>query len=277
MAPVRIAIVASDAETRMAAARAFDGAPRHWSVRIFDEPPDDADVLVVPRGSRQLEGCVTFDPERPADVVRVVEASLAQTRGPIVVEGACGGAGATTLALHLAAASGACVLDRSPHGATARRLAIEEWRTFGNGDDPAEASLPVAPGIRLLLAPERDDAVDAATKVFERVVVDGAPAALVPQAAARVVVFPPSSPAARRVRELIVEPDVPTALVVNRTGPGGSLSRGAVEREIGRRVTLMLPCTPALRDAEDDGRLLTSPCSRWLRGIARLARALESA
>lgn len=54
------------------------------------------------------------------------------------------------------------------------------------------------------------------------------------------------------------------------------MTRSALERILERSVALELPCAAALRDAEDDARLVTTGFSRWLRAIDRLCKALES-
>jgi hypothetical protein len=91
-----------------------------------------------------------------------------------------------------------------------------------------------------------------------------------------VLVTPPTRPGALRARALVRRwPDLRWAVITNKVGPGGETTRAEMQEVIGHRVALELPCAPALRDAEDDGRLLRTRWSRWGRGIARLARALQ--
>jgi hypothetical protein len=71
-------------------------------------------------------------------------------------------------------------------------------------------------------------------------------------------------------------PQLNWLLVSNRCGPGGETTRAELQAIIGRRVALELPCAPSLRDAEDDGRLLTSRLSPWVRRVDRLAGTLAS-
>jgi len=277
MSRLRVAIVTRDPAVRTAAAKAFDRAPAAWSVRLCDRLPEGADVVVAgPDVSREVAG-VAFDPADPEriidDVARAGSTVIAAT-----VTGACGGAGATSIALHLAATLGACLVDLSPDAAAARRLGIDEVRMFAEGDDARSASVPVAPGLRLLSAPGAPDAVAAAVDEFERVIVDCAGAALPDLVRPWILVVPPSLPAARRAHALIAaEGDRSCAIVMNRTGSGGTSTRFALERVLGQPVALWLPPTPSLRDAEDAGRLLTAGWTRWCRGIRRLARALETA
>jgi hypothetical protein len=44
---------------------------------------------------------------------------------------------------------------------------------------------------------------------------------------------------------------------------------------LGCPALVELPCTPALRDAEDEHRLLSRPWTRWARGVEVVARTLE--
>lgn len=66
------------------------------------------------------------------------------------------------------------------------------------------------------------------------------------------------------------------AVVCNRLGPGGEMTRTELERIVEHRIGLELPCTPALRDAEDEGKLLGLRVSRYSRRVVQLARALRS-
>ncbi|HVM34939.1 MAG TPA: hypothetical protein VM784_06305 [Actinomycetota bacterium] len=277
MSRLRVAIVTRDPAVRTAAAKAFDAAPAAWSVRLCDRLPEGADVVVAgPDVSHEVSG-VAFD---PADPGRIVD-DVARARPSVVaasVTGACGGAGATSIALHLAATLGACLVDLSEDAAAARRLGIDEVRMFAEGDDARGASVPVAPGFRLLSAPGAPHAVAAAVEEFDRVVVDCAAAPLPDAVRPWILVVPPSLPAARRARALMdAERDRSCAIVMNRTGSGGTSTRFALEAILGQRAALWLPPTPSLRDAEDAGRLLTAGWTRWWRGIRRVALALEDA
>jgi hypothetical protein len=62
--------------------------------------------------------------------------------------------------------------------------------------------------------------------------------------------------------------------VTNRLGPGSDLTRHRLEQRLGHPISLELPCCAALRDAEDEARLLTSPLTQWIRRIDRLSKAL---
>src|SRR3989337_631755 len=100
----RIAIVSRDDGIRLRAAKAFDGAPASWSVRLFDEPPPDADVVVWGADVRAAGGAdgVIFDPAESSGVVAEVAARLRRGARIYAVVGAAGGVGATSIAFHLA-------------------------------------------------------------------------------------------------------------------------------------------------------------------------------
>ena len=66
------------------------------------------------------------------------------------------------------------------------------------------------------------------------------------------------------------------ATVVNRVGPGSDLTITDLRRVLQYGVTLELPCTAALRDAEDEGRLLTGDWTRWNRRLKKLAFTLAA-
>jgi hypothetical protein len=69
----------------------------------------------------------------------------------------------------------------------------------------------------------------------------------------------------------------PWAVVTNKLGPGGETTRAELQELLGGRpIAIELPCCPALRDAEDDARLLASDRHRWRRAVKRLAAALAS-
>jgi MinD superfamily P-loop ATPase len=90
-----------------------------------------------------------------------------------------------------------------------------------------------------------------------------------------VLVVQPTVVGANRARPVLeAHPEISWAVILNRLGPGGETTRAALERLLRHPVAVELPCAPSLRDAEDDGRLLTSPLSPWRRGVHRLARAL---
>ncbi|MGH2734490.1 MAG: division plane positioning ATPase MipZ [Actinomycetota bacterium] len=283
---LRVALVAEDAGVRGAMARAFQGAPPDWEVTLHDVPPQDADVVVAGPEFESVPG-IRFDCRAPQRALEEVEAAVADRPGrTYVVTAAVGGAGTTTLALHLAASlagtAPTCVLDLDARGGVAARLGLADdhltWREDG--------SVPVAGGFRALPSPEdaRPDefapALERAAAVFERVVVD-APDREALEVAARaaraaVLVLTPTVPSALRSRALLDRhTDCNWAIVSNRTGPGGELLCSELEDRLAHRVALELPCSPALRDAEDDCRLLAHRWTRYLRGVRTLAERLE--
>jgi hypothetical protein len=177
-------------------------------------------------------------------------------------------------------------LDLSWQG-TAVRLGIEDgahktWADAVNGgDELLRAALPVPGGFRALLGPADGTAVLArATESFERVVAD-VPygpwlARALNRASAGVLVVAPSLEGARRTRTVLIEhPTTSWAVVLNRTGHGGQITKGRFANLIGRSVTVELPCTPVLRDSEDEGRLCSRRWTRWARRVETLARTLD--
>jgi hypothetical protein len=297
-----VAVVSRDKDVRLAAARAFDGAPATWSVRLHDQVPDKADAVVFGIDLRDEAGeRLVFEPKSRSNIVERIQTSLSKGPGRVLmVTGAGRGVGVTSVALHLARAStshyGTCFVDGNTNWSASTRLGIDgEHMTWGALKDAEHGSarnapiaLPVAGGFRSMLAPpvfERttfDDALARARSDFERVFVDcSEPDALEaarPVADVAVLVVPPTLPGARRAAEVLArQPDVRWAVVLNRLGPGGEMTRAAVHRILGCRTTLELPCSPALRDAEDESKLLASGWSRYVRGISRLLAALETA
>lgn len=283
--PLRVAIVSRDVEVRAAAASTFTAAPADWSVTLCDDDPGDADVVV--RGiDVASEGSIVFDPSQPGDALREVEATRASGRTYVVV-GAAGGVGATTVALHLAAALGrtSCYVELA--GQSDWLGLPRDARTWlPRDDDLALSALPVAGGFRVLRAPRPcpDPAafpLDAARAAFERLVLDvGArrdAEPVISSSDATILVTTPTRPTALAARSLTEElPDARWVVVVNRLGPGGQIMSAALEQLLGRAAAVELPCCPALRDAEDEARLLRGTWRRWTRCVVRLARALES-
>jgi hypothetical protein len=92
-----------------------------------------------------------------------------------------------------------------------------------------------------------------------------------------VLVTLPTRPAIARAKEILTLEGARWAVVTSRVGAGGCLTRRRLEALLGHRIAIELPCSPALRDAEDDGSILTSPLSPWWWKVKRLWRALETA
>jgi hypothetical protein len=101
---------------------------------------------------------------------------------------------------------------------------------------------------------------------------------ILPLVDAAVLIVSPTIPHVRRAAVLLESTAQQTrwAIVLNRLGPGGETTRIALQRLLGHPITMELPCCPALRDAEDDCRLVTSPLHRWRRAVVRLARAVAA-
>jgi Flp pilus assembly CpaE family ATPase len=241
---------------------------------------------------------IKFDPADPKSVIDEVEAAAASARSAAaltVVTSASGGTGATSVALHLASSAdghGACFLDFDlAYGAAVRLGLRDNHLTWREAADSAEslklAALPVSGGFRALLSPGDGDPpddpaalLDGAVQVFNRVVVDVPTGPLLNVALARcrsaVLIMGPDIVSAHRSRVFLTDhPATRWAVVVNRTGPGGETTVRALQRIVGHPIAIELPCAPALRDAADDGKLLTSRLWRYRRAIARLQGALE--
>lgn len=242
-----------------------------------------------------------FDTNSPASIIDRVRAELARPPGrTYVVTGAGGGAGVTSVALHLAQVAAShrrtCYLDADSRWSMAARLGITgehltwEDQVPGPADEGAPsnstAALPVAGGFRALFSPTTFEprallnVLDTACDDFERVVVDCPTSKslglALERADAGVLVVPHSAPGARRAAAMLNAYDgMRWAVVLNRAGPGGEMTRAAAHRILGCKTALQLPCTPSLRDAEDEGKLLSSAWSRYVRSIERLFVALE--
>jgi hypothetical protein len=280
---VRVAAVSRDEVTRIELARAFDAAPFDWQVTLHTDAPERADVVVF-GPDMPNEGGIVFDLEDPHGLIPRIEQelSVAARNNLFAVTGTGGGVGVTTVALHLAMNA---ARDRStccvggPGLGLRLDLPLELPKWSEETSAIHDVATPVAGGFRVVVAPGAGDtAIEAARGSFESVVLD-APAPdehVLGPAKAVVLVLPPTVPGARAARELVVQhPDVRWALVTNRLGPGGEMTRVALEQILERRLAVELPTCAPLRDAEDDGRLLTSTLYRWPRRIAQLWSTLE--
>lgn len=286
---LEVAAVSRDPAIRSELARAFDAAPLSWNVTLHDTPPQNVDVVVL---GPELQGDgIVFDPEHPERVIEEISART-ETSNLFVVTSTGGGTGLTTVALHLAAAAAVgartCCLETSP-GGMALRLGLSDgvptWAEVTEPETDIEsAAIPVPGGYRVLPAPagagsEVHGITTRASAAFEVVVAEVPPdSPSIDDARASVLVMPPTIPGAARARAVLdARPGTRWAVVTNRLGPGGEATRAALEKILDRKIALELPTCPALRDAEDTGRLLTSPLYRWSRAIRRLWRALEAA
>jgi hypothetical protein len=290
---VHVAIVSLDPVLRLEAARAFDGAPLSWDVTLHKEAPPDAEIIVA-TPEVDCPDAIRFDPDRPEEALDAVAARVQGQGRVVIVASAAGGVGTTTVALHLAALAGrsarAAYLDLDTRRTVADRLGLPpDARTWADVDESIESvencAIPVAPGFRVLLAPPHatssafDEVVAAAARSFDTLIVDAPDLDSLDKAmsaaACGVLVVAPTIPCARRGREILSAHDqMPWAVVVNRTGPGGEVTRGGLQRILGCRIAVELPCCPSLRDREDEGRLLDAPWTRWARRLSRLYGAL---
>jgi hypothetical protein len=291
---VNIAVVSRDPAVREALAERFDGAPPGWDVTLFEERPPGAGIVV--RGPDvAVDADVVFDPANPERLLADIEALTAASSKTFVVTGAGRGTGVTTAAVHLAGCLAGshetCLVDLDSSWAGARdRLGmggrtVLTWADAGdNAESLRRAAIPVAGGFRALLAPLSGDPPDGliarAAISFRHVVVDlpaGEPDhGVLHSAAAALLLVPPTPAGLARARVVLAHPARRWAVIVSRTGHGGETGRAEIEDRLQRKVALELPCTPLLRDAEDQGRLLRGPWTRYNRGIARLAAGLEA-
>lgn len=259
---VTVAIVTGDEAARLAIVKALDLAPSEWAIGLHREPPPDADVVV---SDRKIEGAIVFDPETPDLVSAIAERLRGRARTTFVCS-PTGGTGVTTVSVHLAAGFASrghptALVDLDPYRGARARLGLDPAIT-------TDAPVPVAGGFRL---------VDATTGAegFDRVVVDAGTAfERMSDVHAAVLVCSPSPQGARRCRGLLEDhPAIRWHVVTNRLGPGGETTRSQFERLVGHPVT-ELPCCPALRDTEDEGRLLRRHWTRWSRSVEALVDAL---
>ena len=262
-----VAIVSDDDRGRLAIVKALDDAPAGWKLELHREPPQDADVVVCDPGAA-IEGAIVFEPGA-TDLIPRISERVHRSGRTFLVSGSSGGTGATSVAVHLSAALAArgratTLVDLDPERGAWTRLGLDP-------DGEPEAPVPVAGGFRLLTAVGQCMGSD-------RVVVD-APRSVIGEVnafTAGVLVCSPSPQGARRCRAVLdAYADLRWHVVVNRSGPGGETTRSQYGRLVGCEV-IELPCCAALRDAEDEGRLLRPGWTRWSRSIARLAERLDA-
>lgn len=259
------------------------------------------------------DGAPRFDPDDPASLAGLAPSSSLQSAHVVAVTSVAGGAGVSTFALHLAksfadlrrrtlfveSAEKSWLIDRLKLPADARSAAA-----IGDTEESLALScLPVTGGFKVLLgAPPASpaetpsteapplgappaglpDCVRRAGKIFDRVILDLPATGSVESGGVErgsitggVLILPPHRTALRRAaRFLEDEHGFPWAIVCNRLGSGGALTPQLLAKELGHAVDIGLPCTPALRDAEDHAALLSARY-RWTRGVARVAMALD--
>ena len=273
MTRLHVAIVCADESLRLEAAKAFDGAPGDWKITLHDVAPPSSDVIVTTDAS---DGCVRFDPTRPVDVVAEVARSAGAASPLVAVVGGSGGCGATNLALHLTAAGdgSVCFVDAKADRGASFRLGPDIVAAADS--DP----IRVPGGFSFVAASEPGlcELIAGLRSRFDGVVLDVSAdrlAAIADAVTAGVLVLMPTLPSARRAASILERyENIGWALVTNRLGSGGETRRPELAHVVGRRIGLELPCSPGLRDAEDDDRLLTSPWSPWLRKVRKLAEVV---
>jgi hypothetical protein len=287
--PLHVALVSRDDSVRAQMAVAFDAAPASWKVTIHEEPVP-ADAVVYGPDVGPSSG-IPFDAMHPESAFEHIRA-MTSTEVPVIpVTSTRGGTGATSVALHLAAAAAhsrrVCLLDLDLTWGIEWRLGFDEMRRWRPGEDVLEASIPVTGGFRVV-APDLgtgevlEDLFERAAGAFDVVVADAPEGIALDVALARssvgVLVAQATIPGARRAAAFCARRhEIRWAVVANRLGGGGETTLEGLRRISSCRVALELPCTPSLRDAEDKGRLLPRRWSRWSRRIDSLARALQIA
>lgn len=294
MGALEVAVVSRDENVRLEAARAFDGAPPSWSVQLHEAVPTGADVVVIGPDVEYEGRAIRFEPGRAQHLLGDIERSAATGHRCVYVVGPCGGAGVTTISLHLAARLAprmTTVYVESTWGAAGARLGFpDDHTTWSDMEQPhgsvENAALPAPGGFRALLAGAGrmvpPDVMTHVRRNYEFVVVDAHQdhlgSLILDEGTLAVMVVPPTKVGARRAKvTLSRRPDVPWAVVTNRTGSGGDLGRIELQDAIAHAVLDHLPFSARLRAAEDDGALLLSRWSLWNRKIDRLALALIAA
>ena len=267
---VRVGIVGSDEAARAALVQALDRAPSSWDLILHNDIPTDVDIIVCDPGVDASDAIVVSEHERSDLVERIAERIRPGGRA-LLITSAGGGTGVTSTAIHLAAELAArgrstCLLDLDDEWGVRGRLGLDP-------DADPDAPVPVAGGFRLLRGMAN---FEPALTDFDHVVID-APRSILDALDGRVrdamLIMAPTPEGARRARCVLdAHPSFRWLVIANRTGPGGETTRGQLARIVARPV-LELPCCPALRDSEDDGRLIARGWSRWSRRVARLAEA----
>ena len=277
----RIALHALEPSCRLALVRAFETAPSGWDVFLWDgTAPFDIRVTDAPVSDTDI----VFDVDDPeASVERVADALNSKVPRTTVVTGARRGTGVTTLALHLGAAvpgMDVALLDLDDRSSLRARLGLpddaRDWRAAGG--------LPYSAGFRIFLAPSDGDgdaasALRDASKRADHLIVD-APAGpwrdyALKSCSSAILVVPPSHQGIADARRILHQhPEVRWTCVVVRVGAGGELTARHVARDLGHPVAVEFPCSPFLRDREDDHRLLTERWSRYFRRTMRLAASI---
>ena len=289
--PLNVGIFSRDPIVRFEAARAFDAAPSSWIVRLYDRAPEDVDVVVFGSDVACTEGIV-FDPAHPDRVIdEVVHASESSRGCMVLVTSPSGGTGVTTVALHLARAlPGACMVDLDPAEGARYRLGLDDsalgCSTTDGASEVVDVALPVAAGFRVLL---KASALERATRVesimslrtrYEHVVIDGPRGSLdedlLDVVDTRVMVMAPTMPCVEMAGRMPIRDTHDWAFVFNRSGPGGEITDRVLSQRLGHRIACSLPCTPSLRDREDEAALLRKGWTRWERSMSRLAEGLRA-
>ena len=291
---LKVAVVSRDEAVRAAIAECFDRAPQAWDIGLFEERPAEADVVV--RGPDvSTEADVVFDPAHPESLLADIRAISSATSKIVVVTGAGRGTGVTSAALHLARGLAAfretCFVDLDATWSGARdRLGLGSrttmtWADAGESADDHEAGcasdagrLPGAAGPERRAAARRPRT--ARRRILRRawssICPAGEPDDVLGEAAVALLLVPPTPSGLARAGLLLRRPQIQWTVVISRTGHGGEVRRMEAEEILGRTATLELPCTPALRDAEDRSDLLRGPWTRYNRRVARLAAGLDA-
>lgn len=273
---VNVAIVSTDETARMALVRSLEKGPSDWVLSLHREPPAAADVVVC-SPEIAADGALIVDPVAPGDVVARVEQLTRPRPRMVAVTSAEGGAGVTTVALHLAAALAAggrvtAFVDLDPARDAHHRLDVEPGAL-----EATARPIPVGGGFRFIADARAAGLEDALPEDTTWIVLDvplGFFADLASRVDAGILLIRPAPRGAQRGRAVVdAHPEVVWCPVVNRLGRGGQTTPAQLGRILGGRVFELPPC-PALRDVEEEDRLLSRGWSRWSRRIRHLADTL---
>jgi hypothetical protein len=203
----------------------------------------------------------------------------------VAVVGATGGCGTTTIALHLALSiarsTSTCFLEVASEAGAAERMGLDRarLRTWANAADPDDlrlSALPMSAGFRAAFAPSSEMLAPATAvrfgDLFDSVILDAPVDYPLVADLVTVLVVAATLPAAHRAARVVGSTD---AVILNRTGAGGSATRLRLERALGASVGIELPHCPGMRAAEDEGRLLREG-TLWSRRLRRLAMSIAN-
>lgn len=220
-----------------------------------------------------------FTPESLAEAIQRARApaepaAAEQPAQPLLVAGAQGGVGASSLAVQLAARAAGVPGPgdhRAPSLDFAPRVALAAW-----GESLAALELLLGEHQPVPLLPFSDEDVVRKAAAWDLVVVDAGrmPPERLPAAAPLVVVLEPTVPSlhgAVRYRRANAEPPL---FVLNRAGCAGSLPPAAVAKALDAPLAAVLPEDAAVREAANLGLVADLRRGPWSEAVGALAQQL---